>query len=71
MIAMVDKSKKIPTKPDVSEQQASWNVAEVFSAHCNLTDRCVQNCTHIQNEINSDEGSIFGNKKYKELLKLA
>jgi hypothetical protein len=28
-------------------------------------------CNSLQNEINSEEASIFSNKKYKEILKIA
>ena len=33
MIAMVDKSKKIPTKPDVTPAQESMQIAKVFTCH--------------------------------------
>jgi hypothetical protein len=28
-------------------------------------------CNSLQNEINSEEASIFSNKKYKDLMKIA
>jgi len=68
---MVDKSKMLSTKTDVSEKQNAMNIPDVYNMHCFLADKCIQNCTSIQSEINSDEASIFGNKKYKELLKFA
>jgi hypothetical protein len=45
MLTMVDKSKKIPTKPDVSQAQQEMNVPEVFSLHSRLADKAMQNCT--------------------------
>lgn len=36
-----------------------------------MADKAMEHCVQLQHEINSDEASIFGNKKYKELMKLA
>jgi len=41
MLAMVDKSKKVPTKPDVSDAQQEMNIPEVFSLHCRLADKAI------------------------------
>jgi len=46
-------------------------IPTVFSLHSQLADKAMHFCTQLQAEINSDEASIFQNKKYKELLKLA
>jgi len=43
----------------------------VFNLHGQLADKSVQLYMQIQNEINSDESSIFSHKKYKALLTLA
>lgn len=71
MTCMVDKSKKVPTKPDVSEEQRGMNIPQVYNLHAQLFDKSTQYYIQIQSEINSDEASIFQNKKYKELIKLA
>lgn len=71
MQALTDKSKKIATKPDVSEVQAGFSIPRVFNLHSQLADRALQNGNQLQIEINSDEASIFSNKKYKEIQKLA
>ena len=34
-------------------------------------EKSATSCTQLQQEINGDEASIFGNKKYKELVKIA
>jgi len=47
------------------------DIPSVFNLHSQLADKAIHNCSQLQAEINSDEGSIFQNKKYKELLKLA
>lgn len=43
----------------------------MYNLHCQLIDRSTQYYMQLQSEINSDEASIFQNKKYKELIKLA
>jgi hypothetical protein len=43
----------------------------MYNLHCQLIEKSFQNAMQLQNEINSDEASIFQNKKYKELIKLA
>lgn len=47
------------------------NIPKVFNLHGQLADKSLDYCTALQHEINSDEASIFSNKKYKELIKLA
>mmetsp|Transcript_4445 Transcript_4445/g.6571 ORF Transcript_4445/g.6571 Transcript_4445/m.6571 type:complete len:188 (+) Transcript_4445:311-874(+) len=71
MMALTEESKKKSTKPDVSEPQAKMNIPKVFNLHGQLGDKATQYCMQLQNEINSDEASIFQNKKYKQLLVLA
>lgn len=71
MLALVDKSKQIPTKPDVSEENKNFNAPKMYNLHCQLIEKSMTNAMQLQAEINSDEASIFQNKKYKELIKLA
>jgi hypothetical protein len=47
MLAMVDKSKKTPTKPDVSDKQQDMNIPEVISLHCRLADKAIHNCVQL------------------------
>lgn len=68
---MVENSKLQSTKPDVSALQTKMNIPKVFNLHGQLADKSLDYCTSLQHEINSDEASIFANKKYKELIKLA
>ena len=71
MLSMTDKSKKLSTKPDMSDNQKSMDIPEVFSIHQLVTDKSMQLCNQYQQELNSDQCSIFSNKKYKELMKVA
>ena len=71
MLALVEDSKKKATKPDLNATQTGMNIPKVFNLHAQLCDKSQQYVLQLQNEINSDEASIFANKKYKELLKLA
>lgn len=34
MLALVDKSKQIPTKPDVSDEQKAFNAPRMYNLHC-------------------------------------
>jgi hypothetical protein len=68
---MVDGSKKKSTKPEVTDSQTKMNIPKTFNLHGQLADKSMDYCISLQHEINSDEASIFQNKKYKELLKLA
>lgn len=36
-----------------------------------MIEKSISSYTQLQQEINGDEASIFGNKKYKELIKIA
>lgn len=71
ILAMVDNSKKKSTKPDVSPVQEKMNIPKTFNLHGQLADKSMDQCVTLQHELNSDEASIFQNKKYKELVKLA
>ena len=71
ILAMVENSKKKSTKPEPTEVQTKMNIPKVFNLHGQLADKSLDYCTALQHEINSDEASIFANKKYKELIKLA
>ena len=71
ILAMVDNSKKKSTKPDVSTVQEKMNIPKTFNLHGQLADKSMDQCVTLQHELNSDEASIFQNKKYKELVKLA
>jgi len=42
MISMVDKSKKVPTKPEISDALKETNITQVFSLHSNLFDKANQ-----------------------------
>jgi hypothetical protein len=68
---MVENSKKKSTKPEASDVQNQMNIPKVFNLHGQLADKSMDYCTSLQHEINSDEASIFANKKYKELMKFA
>jgi hypothetical protein len=64
-------SKKKSAKPEPTDDQTKMNIPKVFNLHSQLADKSLEYCTQLQHEINSDEASIFQNKKYKELIKLA
>ena len=68
---MVDGSKKKSTKPEVTQPQKEMNIPKTFNLHGQFADKSMDYCISLQHEINSDEATIFQNKKYKELLKLA
>ena len=51
--------------------QKQFKISKVFNAHAQLTDKSMQYCIQLQNEINCDEASVFQNKKYKEILRFA
>lgn len=42
-----------------------------MNLHAKMCKRSYDLANYLQSELNSDEGAIFANKKYKELLKLA
>ena len=71
ILAMVDGSKKKSTKPEVTESQSNMKIPKTFNLHGQFADKSMDFSISLQHEINSDEASIFQNKKYKELLKLA
>lgn len=71
MLALVADSKKRQQKAELNDTQKQFKISKVFTAHAQLTDRSGQLCNQLQNEINCDEASVFQNKKYKEILKLA
>ena len=48
MLAMTDKSKKLSTKPDMSESLKSMDMPEVFSLHKLLTEKSMQLCNQYQ-----------------------
>ena len=62
MLSMTDKSKKLSTKPDMSDNLKSMDIPEVFSLHQLVTDKSTQLCNQYQQELNSDQSSIFSNK---------
>jgi|TARA_B110001450_G_C17573097_1_gene461622 hypothetical protein len=39
MLALVDKSKQIPTKPDVSEENKNFNAPRMYNLHCQLIEK--------------------------------
>jgi hypothetical protein len=71
MVNMVEKSKKVPTKPDVSDALLAMKIPQVYNIHSTLNDKSIYACAQLQSEINSDDAAIFSNKKYKEIVKLA
>ena len=71
MMALVADSKKRQQKPELTDVQKQFKISKVFNAHAQLTDKSMQYCIQLQNEINCDEASVFQNKKYKEILRFA
>ena len=70
MLAMTDKSKLLSTKPCEDDNKRS-EVCNTYNILGQLIDKAMQSYNIVQQEINRDEGAIFQNKKYKELIKLA
>ena len=44
---MVDKSKKVPTKPDVKDTHTKMDVPSVFNLHSQLADKAIHYCTQL------------------------
>jgi hypothetical protein len=47
LLALSEGSKKMATKPDLSEKQAQMNIPKVFNLHCQLADKSLQYCIQL------------------------
>jgi len=65
ILSLVDKSKLLGTSnlPD-----KALNLSKVYQLHGNLHERLLQLQQNLTNELNSEFGQLFSEKKYKELM---
>ena len=72
MQALTDKSKLLNSAgaPNKAVQE-SLQLSRVYQLQSGLHERLLQLCQMVANEMNTDYGSLFSEKKYKELLNFA
>jgi hypothetical protein len=68
VLALVDKSKLIGTQNPPSK---TLQLSKVYQLHGSLHERLMQLAQSLSKDINSDFGSLFQEKKYKELIQIA
>jgi hypothetical protein len=54
-----------------AQPEKALNLSKVFQLHGTLHERLIQLSQSLSNELNSDYGSLFSEKKYKELIQIA
>ena len=70
--ALTDKSKLLSTAGAPNKAlQDSLKLSRVYQLQAGLHERMIQLSQMVTNEMNSDYGSLFQEKKYKELLAFA
>ncbi len=70
MQALTDKSKLLGTNLN-KPLQDSLRLSRVYQLHSSLHERCIQLAQLVTNELNNEFGSLFQEKKYKELMIIA
>jgi hypothetical protein len=68
MQALTDKSKMIGTGKGIPE---GLRLSRVYQLHAAIHERVLSLLSVLTNEMNNDYGSLFAEKKYKELLSFA
>lgn len=69
--SLTDKSKLISTNAPVKALQNKLQLPRVYSLHASLHEKVLQLASLLSNEVNSEFGSLFSEKKYKELISIA
>jgi histidine ammonia-lyase len=70
MQALTDKSKLLGSTLN-KPLQDSLRLSKVYQLHSSLHERCIQLAQLVTNELNNEFGSLFQEKKYKELMLIA
>jgi hypothetical protein len=66
--ALTDKSKLLNAQAVNKPLQDALKLSKVYQLHASVHERVLQLSTLLTNELNNDYGSLFAEKKYKELL---
>jgi hypothetical protein len=66
--ALTDKSKLLNAQSVNKPLQDALKLSKVYQLHASVHERVLQLSTLLTNELNNDYGSLFAEKKYKELL---